>query len=181
MKKMKVFINPGHSPNGCPDPGSVGNGLRECDIAKTCSDLVEKYLEDASVEVVGNAQSASLLEIVRVANNIEPDVFLSIHCNAFDGKAHGTEVWFFHTSRKGKLLAQCIQKQIVDTLHTTDRGIKSAEPGRSGLYVLTNTDAVAVLIELAFIDHPGDAYLLKNEIDQFARAVARGVTDYELL
>ncbi len=29
---MKVFINPGHAPNGIPDLGAVSpiNGLREC-------------------------------------------------------------------------------------------------------------------------------------------------------
>lgn len=26
---MKVFINPGHAPNGIPDPGVIGNLLRE--------------------------------------------------------------------------------------------------------------------------------------------------------
>ena len=42
---MKVFLNPGHSPNGNPDPGAVNGGLnlRECDIAKEITDLVEQY------------------------------------------------------------------------------------------------------------------------------------------
>ena len=40
-------------------------------------------------------------------------------------------------------------------------------------------DAVAVLVELAFIDHAGDAELLRSRQDEFARAIARGVTDYE--
>ena len=32
---MRVFINPGHAPNGNPDPGAVNanTGLRECDVA----------------------------------------------------------------------------------------------------------------------------------------------------
>ncbi|MBP2659802.1 MAG: N-acetylmuramoyl-L-alanine amidase [Firmicutes bacterium] len=32
---MKIVINPGHAPNGNPDPGAVNNntGLRECDVA----------------------------------------------------------------------------------------------------------------------------------------------------
>ena len=43
---MKVFINPGHSPNGVPDPGASNayTHLRECDVAKAVGDLVEKYL-----------------------------------------------------------------------------------------------------------------------------------------
>ena len=45
-------------------------------------------------------------------------------------------------------------------------------------YVLKNTDAPAVLIETAFIDNPDDAKLLVDREDDFARAIARGVTDY---
>ena len=76
-------------------------------------------------------------------------------------------------------MASCIQNQIVTSLGTTDRGTKGAKPGVNGLYVLSNTDAVAVLVELAFIDHADDAQLLGTEQNEFARAIARGVTDYE--
>ena len=53
---MKVFLNPGHAPNGNPDPGACGCGLRECDVAKSVADLVAGYLVAAGVEVVGNMQ-----------------------------------------------------------------------------------------------------------------------------
>ena len=59
-----------------------------------------------------------------------------------------------------------------------DRGVKIATPGVNGLYVLTNTDMPAVLVELGFISNPDDAAKLKSRLDDFARAVARGVTDY---
>ena len=64
-------------------------------------------------------------------------------------------------------------------MDTVDRGIKEARPGTNGLYVLTNTDAVAVLVELAFISNADDSRLLENNQDDFARAIARGVTDYQ--
>ena len=176
---MKVFLNAGHAPNGNPDPGACGFGLRECDVAKNVADLVEKYLTTAGVEVVGCLQSDSLHEVVSASNNSDADVFISIHCNACNGAANGTEVWYFYGSGAGEILANCIQNQIVDALGTVDRGVKGAKPGVNGLYVLSNTDAVAVLVELAFIDHAGDAQLLREQQDEFARAIARGVTDYE--
>lgn len=178
---MKVFLNPGHAPNGNPDPGACGCGLRECDVAKSVADLVADYLKMAGVEVVGNLQSDSLHEVVSASNRVGADVFISIHCNACNGVAQGTEVWHYYGSGEGKKLAQCIQNQIVDALETVDRGTKGAKPGVNGLYVLSNTDAVAVLVELAFIDHEGDAELLRSQQDEFARAIARGVTDYEAL
>ena len=178
---MRVFLNPGHAPCGCPDPGAVnsGTGLRECDVAKNIADLVEKHLTKAGVSVSGNLQSDDLWEVVRTANNLDVDVFVSMHCNAFNGVANGTETWHYHTSKYGKQLAECIQRQIVDSLGTTDRGVKGAEPGRNGLYVLSNTDAVAVLVETAFIDNAEDEVILRTQQDEFARAIARGITDFE--
>ena len=178
---MKVFLNPGHAPEGNPDPGACGYGLRECDVAKSVADLVAGYLTAAGVEVVGNLQSDSLHEVVSASNCSGADVFISIHCNACNGTANGTEVWHYYGSDAGETLAQCIQNQIVDALGTVDRGVKGAKPGVNGLYVLSNTDAVAVLVELAFVDNESDAALLRERKDDFARAIARGVTDYEAL
>ena len=178
---MKVFLNPGHAPNGNPDPGACGFGLRECDVAKSVADLVADYLKMAGVEVVGNLQNDSLYDIVSASNRTDADVFISIHCNASNGVAQGTEVWHYYGSGEGEKLSQCMQNQIVDALETVDRGTKGAKPGVNGLYVLSNTDAVAVLIELAFIDNESDAALLREQKDDFARAIARGVTDYEAL
>ncbi|SFA71327.1 N-acetylmuramoyl-L-alanine amidase family protein [Selenomonas ruminantium] len=178
---MRVFLNPGHAPCGCPDPGAVnsGTGLRECDVAKNIADLVEKYLTKVGVSVSGNLQSDDLFEVVSSSNNLDADVFVSIHCNAFNGVAQGTEVWHYHTSKYGKQLAECIQRQIVGAMGTVDRGVKGAEPGRNGLYVLTNTDAVSVLVETAFIDNAEDEVLLRTKQVEFARAIARGITDFE--
>ena len=176
---MKVFINPGHAFNGEPDPGACGNGLRESDVAANVGRLLEQYLSKAGVEVVGNLQDDSLSYVCMESNDSGADVFVSIHCNAADSEqANGTECWYFWNSANGAELAECIQTQIVDALDTTDRGIKDAKPGRNGLYVLTNTDAVAVLVELAFITNEDDADLLRTEQDTFARAIARGITDF---
>lgn len=176
---MRVFLNPGHAPDGNPDPGACGWGLKECDVAKSVAELAAGYLIAAGVEVVGCLQSDSLYEVVSASNRADADVFISVHCNACNGAAQGTEVWHYHGSGEGEKLAQCIQNQIVDAIGTVDRGVKGAKPGVNGLYVLSNTDAVAVLVELAFIDHAGDAELLRSQQDEFARAIARGITDYE--
>ena len=47
-----------------------------------------------------------------------------------------------------------------------------------GLIVLKHTDMTAVLVETAFIDNDNDALLLINNADDFARAIARGISDY---
>ena len=47
------------------------------------------------------------------------------------------------------------------------------------LMVLKYTDMPAVLVETAFIDNEHDADLLIDKEDDFARAIACGITDYE--
>lgn len=178
---MKVFLNPGHAPNGNPDPGAVNDatGLRECDVALAVGKSAASYLNAAGVEAE-LLQSDSLYEICETANSSNADIFVSIHCNASDAEeASGTETWACAGSYRGSMLADCIQNQLVDALDTTDRGVKIATPGVNGLYVLTNTDMPAVLVELAFISNPGDEEILANNQDDLARAVARGITDYE--
>ena len=76
---------------------------------------------------------------------------------------------------RAEQLAECIQRQIVDSLDTMDRGLKE----RPELIVLRATDMPSVLVELAFIDNDEDVELLMTRQDDFARAIARGVTDYE--
>lgn len=178
---MKVFLNPGHAPGGHPDPGAVNEetGLRECDVALAVGKSAASYLNAAGVETE-LLQSDSLEEICEAANTSDADIFVSIHCNAAEAEeANGTETWACAGSYRGSMLASYIQNQIVDALDTTDRGVKIATPGVNGLYVLTNTDMPAVLVELGFISNSDDEKILANNQDALARALARGVTDYE--
>lgn len=177
---MKVFINPGHCPG--VDSGAVNpnSGMQEADVALAIGQLVQKYLTDAGCEVQ-LLQSDNLMWdgegpcVCQTANDWPADIFVSIHCNAAGGDARGTEVEIYPGSDASSKLGQCIQTQIVNSLGTVDRGLKE----RPGLCVLKHTDMPAVLVETAFIDNDDDANLLANNQDDFARAIARGITDYE--
>ncbi|TWH46316.1 N-acetylmuramoyl-L-alanine amidase [Sporomusa sp. KB1] len=179
-----VCLDPGH---GGSDPGACGNGLRECDInlivalkVKGCLQAVGYQVimtRETDVDVFGPDATASQELGARcdISNNAGADVFVSIHCNAFNEVSNGTETLYCDGSVKGKLLAGFIQKQLIGLGDLTDRGLKT-----NPLYVTKHTDAPACLTELAFISNPKDAAKLGNPVwqDEFARAVARGVTDY---
>jgi len=165
----KIFINPGHCADN--EPGAVAGGLEEADINLRISQRVEKYLQAAGY-AVKLFQYNGLQQICDDANAWNADLFVSIHCNAFDGNAHGTET-LFGGSNDSRRLAISIQNQIIDKLKTADRGIKLG-----GAYVLKYTNMPAVLVETAFIDNPDDAKLLVDREDDFARAIAVGISDY---
>lgn len=164
---MKIFINPGH---GGSDPGAVGNGLKERDVVLKIGKRVEQYLLAVGYDV-RLFQYDGPAEICDAANYWDADLFVSIHANAANGWARGTEV--FYVSEYGWRPASKIYKQLINTIALVQRGIKQTD----NLYVLNHTDMPAVLVETAFIDNPQDAALLVNEEDNFARAIARGISD----
>lgn len=172
---MKVFINPGHHPG--IDSGAVNPtyGTKECDVVKEAGEMLADYLTNAGCEV-RIMQDDNLVMVCDESNEWGADVFVSLHCNASQSKlAVGTESYY--KSFNGQRLANYIQSQIIRSVQTTDRGVKPPPPG--GLYVLGATDAVAVLVEMAFIDNDADLQLLNNDLDKIVRAIARGVTDYQ--
>lgn len=177
---MKIFINPGHAPNGQPDPGACGCGLRESDVAATVGHLVDGYLQAAGCETK-LLQSDSLREISNCANAWGADVFVSIHCNSSaNDNASGVETYSYLGSVRGAELANCIQNQIVHAFQQLDKDLPDRGPRTANFHVVRETKMPAVLVEMAFINNPGDASLLKYNADDFARAIARGVTDYEV-
>lgn len=169
---MKVTINAGHCPGA--DPGAIGQtGLQEADVAKDIAELTSCYLRQAGCETL-IVQDNELSNIIDASNLFGADLFVSIHCNGFkDPAAKGTEVFCYQLLGNSEQLAKCIQSQIIDNLQTVDRGIKTGN-----LYVLRHTECTAVLVETAFITNSKDELLLATQQDEFAKAIARGVTDY---
>ena len=165
---MKVFINPGHCLG--LDSGACGYGVTEADVAFKIACKVRDYLLAVDYDVY-LYQFDGLDEIVTESNLWRSDVFVSIHCNASDGYARGTET--FYCSYEGERLAECIQNQIVSKLATANRGVKDKD-----FYVIKHTNCPAVLVETAFIDNVDDNTLLVEREDDFARAIALGITDY---
>lgn len=168
---MRVFINPGHDID--LDSGAVNPnyGTRECDVARNAGKMLARYLQTAGCEV-RTLQSDDLGLVCETSNEWGADIFVSLHCNAFNTVARGTET--LYKSYNGQQLAQLIQDQIINSINTVDRGIKK----RDDLWVLNGTDAVAVLVEMAFIDNDEDLEILNNDLDIIVRAIARGITDF---
>lgn len=171
---MKIAVNAGHYLG--LDSGAVGaSGLQEAVVTQDVAKRIKGYLEAVGYEVLF-IQENNLAAIVDASNAFGAQLFLSIHCNAAENKAaKGTETFAVNAGGTGAGLAARIQRQIVDNLGTVDRGVKTAN-----FYVLRYTDCPAVLVETAFISNADDERLLAGEKsrDEFARAIARGVTDH---
>ena len=177
---MKVFINPSKSHGGNPDPGAINptTGLKESDAMFTIGTLLSHHLNEAGIETKV-FQDNDVEKIIDESNWWTADLFVTLHCNSFNTKARGTASYYFETSTKGAKLAEKIQTQIVQSLGMTDRKCKAINKKAVSYKALFETAAVAVWIDLAYIDNDADANLLSTKADDFARAIARGITDYQ--
>lgn len=180
----KIFINPGHMPG--VDSGACGNGLQEADVALRIGNSVAGYLEAVGYEVKVlqsdnlSGESPDYPNITATANEWGADLFISIHCNAATSTARGTETLVYSLGGDSEKLGKCINTQIVNTMQAIDadfpdRGVKKDV---RGLAVLRLTDMPAVLTETAFIDNEEDAKLLVEQEDNFAKCIARGISDF---
>jgi len=177
--KFSVVIDPGH---GGPDPGAIGiRGIRETDIVLEVSKIVANLLSKKGVKVFltrKNEVDLALPPRVSFANNIDSDIFVSIHANASRGKRrdiNGLETFYFRGWR-GRLLAKRIQEQILRVSPgSPDRGVKQ---GR--YYVIKNTRMPAVLVEIGFLTGRLDARRLekRSHRKRLAYAITKGILEY---
>ena len=191
---MRIVIDPGHAGRNV-DPGAVNQstGLQEADVALFVSKLVETQLLAAGHEVKltrtdwEQAETDDLNVRTSLSNDWGADLFVSIHCNsAVSPNAAGYEVWTSPGDTEGDALATCIYAQIaIEFPDRTGRAdCSDGDPDKeSRFYVLVHTDAPACLVEMAFISNDEEAALLSDVAWQtrYARAIARGVTDYTAL
>ncbi len=179
QNKFLVVIDPGH---GGPDPGAIGiGGIRETDVVLEVSKIVKNLLSEKGVKVRLTRKTEVDLDLsprANFANNIDADIFVSIHANASRGKRrdiNGLET-FYYRGWRGRLLAKRIQKQIMKVSPgSPDRGVKQ---GR--FYVIKNTRMPAVLVEIGFLTGRLDARRLEKTTHRkrLAYAIAKGILEY---
>lgn len=179
---MKIFIDPGHNATGgdrgasgfglLEEDASFGIGARLAELLRAAGHEVKLSRNSASESVGDGTVNSSLSARCRMANEWGAELFCSIHCNAANGAAHGTETLVYSGAGAAAEVAQRVQAAIVSRLGTADRGVKE----RPGLYVLKHTEMPAILVETAFIDNEADCWLLKSRPDDFAAAIAEGIT-----
>lgn len=92
--KFVVVLDAGH---GGHDPGNVGNGYREKEIALNIVMTVGRSLEKhPNIKVIYTRKTdvfVPLRDRAKVANDADADLFVSVHCNSHHSSAHGTETF----------------------------------------------------------------------------------------
>ncbi|MCG7587530.1 N-acetylmuramoyl-L-alanine amidase [Photobacterium sp. OFAV2-7] len=106
-------------------------------------------------------------------NRTEPDMIISLHCNAFNYETSGTTMLYYKPSKKGKVLAACLQESVTKALGLRDRGIVGKKTGR-GKSLLKGTKAPAVIAEPFFIDNNKDLKAAYQHFEKLVDAYVEG-------
>ncbi|MBI3909467.1 MAG: N-acetylmuramoyl-L-alanine amidase [Armatimonadetes bacterium] len=164
-----ICVDAGH---GGENAGARGpTGLMEKDVNLAIAlDLAELLQEAGATVILPRIDDTfvSLDDRIAFANSNNADLFISIHCNAMPraGTASGTETYYYTPQSLG--LVQAIHPEVVRVVNDQDRGIK-----QRGFAVIRRTQMPSVLVEVAFIDHPGNEAKLAEPA--FRREVAKGI------
>ncbi|MEG1065942.1 MAG: N-acetylmuramoyl-L-alanine amidase [Erysipelotrichaceae bacterium] len=182
-----IVLDAGH---GGYDGGSAScdGSVNEKDITLAITLKTGKLLEDMGYKVVytrtsdvvswSNDEVQDLSARVRIGEEANADVFVSIHTNASevnDDGSNGSEVWVMPTSDINLSLATHINNELASLKYTSNRGVK--DQAESPIQILLWNQVPAVLVETGFINNSNDfAYMSSiTGQDKIAKAIASGI------
>ena len=189
--RTTIVIDPGH--------GGVDGGATSCtgilesrfnlEIALRLNDLL-RFLghdtvmirtADISVytkgETIAAKKASDLKERVRIVNEQDNALLLSIHQNNFpDSRYAGAQVFYAHTPGS-QILAKKLQTDLVKYLNP---GSRRLEKKSNGVYLMEHIKCPGVLIECGFLSNPEEEANLRREDYQqkLCAVIASTVCEY---
>ncbi len=166
--KNILVMDAGH---GDFDNGASHYGYHEKNLnLKMAYTLLKPYFNkpQSDVHIYWTRMNDSFVTLdnrAKFAKKVSADIFISLHMNSASNKsANGTEVYYSTNNNKAKfsgikssLMAKMMKNNLVNSMKTVDRGVKSA-----GFYVIKNNSVPAILIELGFLSGSKDHKMITN-------------------
>lgn len=178
--KKLIVLDAGH---GGSDPGTIGKftGVKEKDLALKAVFALQNELEKNGYDVVLTRTNDSRVELYQrtdLANEVNADLFISIHYNAADSlTAKGVEVLYYPDTAGVKYeFAKTIYERIIADTGATQRGVIK----RPLLVVTRETKMPSALIEMGFVSNADEEKLVQQDayLEAQIKAIAEAVQIY---
>lgn len=177
-----VVIDAGH---GGKDPGANRQEIYEKDIDLAIVCYLKEQLEAAGDTTLGvyytrtDDTNPSLERRVGLANEVEADLFISVHNNSIrsgqSSSIRGTAVLYDETETEEALgsmrLAQICLDALTTELGSTDKGLVDG----NGIYIIQNARMPAALVEVGFVTNPEERKLLNDP--EYQKKAAQAIYD----
>lgn len=110
-------------------------------------------------ETIAQKKVSDLKERVRIVNNVDDGLLISIHQNHFSNEKYSGAQVFYAPTEGSKNLANNLQKSLIQAVNTNShRAIKKAD----NVYLMQHIDCPGILIECGFLSNRNEEYLLRN-------------------
>lgn len=172
-RRHRIVVDAGH---GGIDGGATScTGVLESTINLQIALKLEAILQllgmdtvmirstDTSVYTEGNTiasqKVSDLKERVRIVNETDNAILISIHQNTFSDARYGGAQVFYAPNPQSKILAQSLQQSLVQTVNPgSNRKCKKSD----GIYLMQNIKATGVLVECGFLSNPQEEAKLRS-------------------
>lgn len=177
--------------------GAVSNsGLSEADINLRIALKLQNLLEEANGTVIltrsdenaiyeldsktlSQKKVSDIKNRVKIGNNSEADIFISIHLNKFpQSKYYGWQTFYgLKSIEKSKILAEMIQNTLGSSINKENKRVaKKLE----NVYISKNVEIPLCLVECGFLSNPEEASLLQKDEyqDRLAFGIFVGISNY---
>lgn len=175
--QFTIVIDAGH---GGKDSGavSVNNRYEKTLNLGIANKVAELAKNEPKLNIVLTRSTDVFLELserVSIANNLNADLFVSIHGNSIDGKPSvgGTETYYYRSDSKA--FAEVMHKYLMKGTELKDRGVKIASH-----HVTRNTKMPAILLEIGFLSNSTEENKMYTEAFQYqvAQQIVNGLKAY---
>lgn len=181
-----IYLDPGH---GGLDNGAVYKNVKEAPINLEICKKLDKILtskgaivymtrydnNDLSIPFASNHKKSDLNQRIKLINESNADIYISIHLNAEEKESwHGAQVFYNNINPKNKDLALIFQKEFEKL--NSKRKIKEI----NDLYLYKNVKVPGVLLEVGFISNPEERNLLQTDEyqEKLANTIVKGIVKY---
>lgn len=190
-RSHRIIIDAGH--------GGIDGGATSCtgvlesqinlEIAKKLNDLfhllgretVMIRTTDTSIYTEGStiaAQKVSdLKERVRISNETENAILISIHQNTFSDSRYGGAQVFYAATEGSQELASLLQSSLIASVNEgSSRKCKKAD----SVYLMQHINCTGVLVECGFLSNPQEEALLRSDAYQrkLCCVIASAISQY---
>ncbi|MCI8778319.1 MAG: N-acetylmuramoyl-L-alanine amidase CwlD [Bacilli bacterium] len=182
-----IYIDPGH---GGLDPGAIYMNIKEAPINLEISEKLEEALTkkgaivymtrygdyDLSLPNASNHKRSDLNQRIKLINESNCSLFLSIHLNADISESwYGAQVFYDDINSENAILAEFLQNEFSKSLKSK-RKIKEI----SDLYLYRKVEKPGVLVEVGFLSNANERYLLRQDSyqEKLVDTIVTGVINY---
>lgn len=181
-----IVVDAGHG--GIDEGASSARGDHEKDYNLLVLKELKQLLDKTDIKVYYTRltdRKVTKAARTNLANNLEADLFISIHCNSSgksgkNNKAYGVETLYSKrkplNSRLGnKKLSQIILNNLADEIGNKKRGVIR----REGLYIMHHSEVPASIVEIGYMSNKSDLkYILKKSGQKkVAKGIYKGIME----